>query len=109
MKHVLNLLTAMSISLASLAQTGKVTGTIKDGGNQQIIDAATLSLLKTADSSLLKTAVTDKEGNYIFEQVKEGSYLVAATSVGHSIVYSKSLPSLQQEKISTCPYFNWCL
>jgi iron complex outermembrane recepter protein len=91
MKHLFILLTAMSVSIVSLAQTpGKVTGSIKDGGNQKIIDAATISLLKSKDSSLAKSAVTDKEGNFIFENVKEGSYLVSAASLGHSKVYSSA-------------------
>lgn len=91
MKHLFILLTAMSVSIVSFAQTsGKVTGSIKDGGNQKIIDAATISLLKSKDSSLAKSAITDKEGNFIFENVKEGSYLVSAASLGHSKVYSSS-------------------
>ncbi len=91
MKHFLNLLTAMSISVVSLAQnSGKVLGAIKDGGTEKIIDAASISLLKAKDSSIVKVAITDKEGNFNFENVKMGSYLVLATSVGHSKVYSKS-------------------
>src|SRR5665647_1785384 len=91
MKHLLHLLTAMSLSLVSLAQnTGKVSGIIKEGGNQKIIDAATISLLKGKDSSIAKVAITGNEGNFIFENVKEGAYLVLATSLGHSKVYSNS-------------------
>jgi hypothetical protein len=78
-----------SISLFSYAQTGgKIAGTIKDGGNQKIIDAASIALLKSSDSSLIKTSVTDKEGNFLFENVKDGSYLVSASSIGHVKVYS---------------------
>ena len=91
MKHLFILLTIMSANILSFAQTsGKITGSIKDGGNQKIIDAATISLLKSKDSSLTKSAVTDKEGNFTFENVKDGSYLISATSLGHSKVYSKS-------------------
>ena len=49
MKKFFNLLVASSIALCSHAQTntaGKVTGSIKDGGQQKIIDAASVSLLK---------------------------------------------------------------
>ena len=91
MKHLFILLTAMSLSLFSTAQTtrnGKIIGAIKEGGNQKIIDAATITLLNSRDSSLVKTAVTDKEGSFIFEKVRDGSYLVAANSIGHSVVYS---------------------
>ena len=91
MKQLLNLLTAMSISFVSLAQsTGKVSGSIKDGGNQKIIDAASISLLKAKDSSLVKITVANKEGNFSFENVKDGNYLVLATSVGHNKAYSSS-------------------
>jgi outer membrane receptor protein involved in Fe transport len=89
MKHLFFLLTAMSLSYFSSAQSaGKVSGSIKDGGNQKIIDAATISLLRTKDSSLVKTAIADKDGNFIFEKVKDGAYLIAAASIGHTKVYS---------------------
>ncbi len=81
----------MSISFVSIAQnTGKISGAIKDGGNQKIIDAATISLLKGKDSSLVKVALTDKEGNFVFENIKDGAYLLLASSIGHSKVYSNS-------------------
>ena len=91
MKKLFSLLVAGTIVLFSQAQTntGKVTGSIKDGGQQKIIDAASVSLLRAKDSSLVKIAVTDKQGNYVIENLKEGNYLVLATSVGHSKTYSK--------------------
>ncbi|MBK7374055.1 MAG: TonB-dependent receptor family protein [Ferruginibacter sp.] len=91
MKQFFSLLAAMSIAVCSYAQSGgKVTGSIKDGGNQKIIDAASVSLLNTKDSSLVKTAVADKNGNFTFENLKDGNYLVMATSLGHSRSYSRS-------------------
>ena len=92
MKKFFNLLVVSTIAMCSQAQTtsaGKVTGSIKDGGQQKVIDAASVSLLKAKDSSLVKIAVTDKEGNFSIENVKEGSYLVLATSIGHSKTYSQ--------------------
>ena len=91
MKHFSNLLIALAIGSISLAQgTGKITGSIKDGGNQKIIDAASISLIKAADSSTVKVALADKDGNFVFENIKDGSYLVIATSISHSKVYSKT-------------------
>src|SRR5882757_6532202 len=88
---IFSLLAAMSIALSASAQNaGKVTGTIKDGGDQKIIDAASISLLKAKDSSLAKVSLADKDGNFTFENVKEGTYLILATSVGHNKAYSNT-------------------
>src|SRR6188768_3394224 len=101
MKQFFSLLAAMSIAVCSFAQSGgKLTGSIKDGGNQKIIDAASISLLRAKDSSLVKVAVTDKEGNFSFENLKEGNYLVLATSVGHSKTYSAPV-SISADHLST--------
>lgn len=89
MKQIFSLLALMGLAMGSYAQNaGKITGSIKDGGNQKIIDAASISLLKAKDSSLVKVSVTDKDGNFVFENVKEGSYLVQASSIGHSKTFS---------------------
>ncbi len=111
MKYLFNLLTALSITTVSLAQTtGKITGSVKDATNQQILNA-TISLLKNTDSSILKTVVANQQGVYTIENIKKGGYLVAASSAGHKTVYSKlvtisaavpsvSLPVLQLETIN---------
>jgi iron complex outermembrane recepter protein len=92
MKKLFSLTAGVCIALTSLAQSSsKVTGNIKDGGNQKIIDAATISLLKAKDSSLVKATYSDKDGSFSFENVKDGKYLVLATSVGHTKVYSKPI------------------
>lgn len=92
MKKFFSLLAAIAIGMSSFAQTGgKISGSIKDGGNQKVIDAASVSLLKAKDSALVKVAVTDKDGNFSFENIKEGSYLVLATSIGHTKTYSSKI------------------
>ncbi len=97
MKQLLFLLASISFSVAALAQfAGNVTGSIKDGGNQKIIDA-TISLIKAADSSLFKTALTDREGNFIFENIPQGNYLVCASSLGLSKACSPTF-SISNEK-----------
>ncbi len=93
---------ATTIVMCSQAQTntaGKVTGSIKDGGQQKIIDAASVSLLKAKDSSLVKVAITDSAGNFVVENVKDGTYLVLATSIGHSKTYSNVF-SISPEKLN---------
>ena len=90
MKHLLNLLAAISFSFTGIGQNnGKISGIIKDGGNQKVIDAASVSLLNTNDSGLVKVVVADSLGNFLFENVKDGNYIVQASSIGHNMVYSK--------------------
>jgi len=57
MKKSLLMLTFALISLCSFAQMqGKISGKIKDGGDKKVMIAATVSLLKAKDSSLVKIA-----------------------------------------------------
>ena len=94
MKKLFSLLAAIAIGVSSFAQSnsgGKITGSIKDGGNQKEIYAASVSLLKAKDSALVKVAVTDKDGNFSFENINEGSYLVLATTIGHTKTYSSKI------------------
>ncbi|MEP6617145.1 MAG: outer membrane beta-barrel family protein, partial [Ginsengibacter sp.] len=76
-------------SLAFSQAIPKISGSIKDGGLQKIIDAATISLLRSNDSGLIKTGLTDKNGEFYFENIPGGRYIVMATSIGHRKVYSK--------------------
>lgn len=91
-KTILLAVICFLFTTVSLAQTnGKISGTIIDGGDQKIIDAATVSLLNAKDSSLVKLSLTDKEGHYSFDNVKNGNYIIMASSIGHRKVYSPSL------------------
>ncbi len=104
MKHILSLFSLLGIAICSFAQnTGKINGTIKDGGDQKVIDAASISLLKAKDSSLVKISVTDKEGNFVFENVKEGSYLLLASSTGHGKTYSAPLSIIPEQMTISVP------
>lgn len=102
MKKLIASLALAGISICTYAQNGgKITGMIKDGGNQKVIDAASISLLKSQDSSLVKTSLTNKDGSFSFENLKEGKYLVMASSIGHSKVYS-----MPMEVTATAPEAN---
>ena len=57
--------------------SGKITG-----DNNKPLSAATVSLLKAKDSSLVKTAITNNGGVFTISSVKPGSYFLSATSVG---------------------------
>jgi len=63
-------------------QTGKISGTIKSA-DDKVIDAATISLLKSKDSVLVKISVSDKNGVFEFENIKAGKYFITADAVGY--------------------------
>lgn len=66
---------------------GKVSGKFQDGGSK-VLETATISLLNAKDSSIVKIALPLKDGNFIFENFKYGSYLVSISASGHAKTYS---------------------
>ncbi|MGZ5133857.1 MAG: outer membrane beta-barrel protein, partial [Flavitalea sp.] len=87
----------ISLSFISQAQTrtASIQGSIADGSQQPIVSAS-ISLLKSTDSSLIKMGVTDKAGRFEFNNIGIGNYIVLASSVGYDKSYSK-LIELQTE------------
>ncbi|MCH5683557.1 TonB-dependent receptor [Niabella sp. W65] len=67
------------------AQT--LTGKITDVEAKPLPNVS-VSLLKAADSTLVKMNLTDKDGRYQFEKADDGKYLVMATNVGYVPMYS---------------------
>ncbi|RFM30164.1 TonB-dependent receptor domain-containing protein [Deminuibacter soli] len=82
-------LMVLSMVIVSQAQaTGvAVSGTVKSA-DEKPVEGATVTLLKLADSSLVKMTVTAKDGLFVFEQVAAGHYLVAVSAIGHAAYYS---------------------
>lgn len=85
------LLTAFTsvVCLSASAQgTAKIRGSVADGELKRL-SAATISLLNAKDSSLLKLAAADKEGNFEIETTTDGKYLLLVSASGHEKKYSK--------------------
>lgn len=106
MRHFFVLLFTGLFAFNSNAQ---VSGVTKDS-HGAAINGVTLSLLAAKDSSVKKLAVSKDNGQYSFIGIAAGKYLVKATSVGYTPVFSApfemngsavSLPDLQLEKVST--------
>lgn len=66
---------------------GKITGTVIDG-SQKTVESATIALLRAKDSSTVKFSVANKDGQFAFENIPDGKFLVLVTAVGHQKVYS---------------------
>lgn len=95
----LHLLLIFSVATFAQTQTGSISGRITDGGDQKIIDEATISLFKNKDSSLVKINLTDKDGNFEFQNVAPGKYYLVASSVGHLSIYSQTI-NVADENVS---------
>ncbi len=81
---ITNILKAQSLQ-------GEITGKVMDGGNQKIIDAASISLYRAKDSGLVKISLADKKGNFLFENIPADDYFLIATSTGHTQTRSSIL------------------
>lgn len=75
---------------AQQAVPGKISGNVIDANNKPL-QSVSVSLLKSSDSSLVKIALSDKDGKFDFEQIEEGNYILLATSVTHEKAFSESL------------------
>src|SRR5579863_4293296 len=87
--------------LCAQSREGSISGTVVDGGDQKIIDAATISLFKMNDSSLMKISLADKTGAFLFEHVPFGKYYLLASSTGHTQTYSKTVEVNQPVTVET--------
>ncbi len=83
---------ALFISMQGFSQKigFKISGRVI-GSSKQNIESATASLLRTKDSSLLKTSLTNADGVFIFENLAAGDYMVSVSASGHATVFSHSI------------------
>jgi iron complex outermembrane recepter protein len=92
MKKTFTLITAFLLAApaALWAQTGQniISGQVVEAGEKKL-EATTIALLQGKDSSLVKYAVADASGRYQFDNLKPGTYLVAASATGYGKKYSE--------------------
>jgi hypothetical protein len=82
------LLTAMfCVAGARAQQNGAISGSVRSSDGKPV-EAATITLLNSKDSSLVKIFITDKAGNFTFETLKKGNYILKITAVGHTDLLS---------------------
>ncbi len=88
-KRLLTALLFITLSAtAALAQTFSLSGAVVDATNKAL-EAATVSLLRSADSSLVKVELSDAAGRYEFLEIKPGDYRVAVTMLGFEKQFSE--------------------
>lgn len=70
-----------------VAGQSKVQGRVLNNNGEPLANASVL-LLRSDDSSLIKGMMTAQEGRFRFDKVASGSYLVTSTFIGFKQVYS---------------------
>src|SRR6266498_3233776 len=86
MRRIIPLLVAMILcAFTSVAQN--IKGNVKDESGKGIANAS-VSLLNAKDSSVVKLAVTDQNGQYQFKNIKEGRYMTNISYIGYKAAYS---------------------
>jgi hypothetical protein len=90
MRKLITLLFIAVCSFANAQTSGKISGSVQDQQGKNL-SGISISLLKARDSALAKLAVTDKNGQYEFVNVKDGKYLLAFSSVGYAKQLSKQI------------------
>ncbi|HEY8929354.1 MAG TPA: outer membrane beta-barrel family protein [Mucilaginibacter sp.] len=93
---ITKILTSVLLTVACLgaawAQPSKIAGRINgslidDKGKP--MDYATVTLLKAADSSVVKGTLSNDAGSYSFDHVTPGTYIIKATVVGYEKAATK--------------------
>jgi hypothetical protein len=67
--------------------TQQITGTVKDQQGKPV-SGSTVSLLNAKDSSVVKLAASNNEGQIFLQFNKSGKYLIGITHVGYGNSYS---------------------
>lgn len=67
------------------AQAGSVNGTVTGKGTT--IAAATVSLLNAADSSWVKSEITDDKGAFLLGDIAAGNYLMSVSVIGFATAF----------------------
>lgn len=81
----------------STAQTsGTITGKVTDETGAPV-EFANALLLSASDSSLVKGALTDSSGTFVFEKAAYGRYLVSISFVGYAPVYTQAFENSPQQ------------
>ncbi len=81
-KQWMLLLVLLILSATVKAQTGKVTGQIRDEAQQPVV-AATVLLKKATDSSLVKVALSDTTGGWQLDNIPFSRYFITVTYIGY--------------------------
>src|SRR6266446_7938373 len=92
---------ALLLCLVATAQTGGVSGTIRDSSGG-LLPKATVSLIDL-DTNATQTQTTGDSGNFAFPQVKPGRYRIEAEAAGFKKFVQSDISVNVQQQVSLNP------
>ena len=102
MKKFIILILFCNLTLFFFGQTknGSISGTVKSTDNNPL-EAVTVLLLRQKDSSITRTAMTDKQGQFTIRKIAYGKYIVSVTAIGYQEFKSSllTLDSFSHDRI----------
>ena len=109
-KIIASLILSISLFFSSNAQNIKLQGNIIDKNDNKQLSGVTVALLNGKDSSSLKFAITNNNGEFEFLNLNEGDFFVKASIIGYktfiqnvntSLTKSNDIGSISLEKLSS--------
>lgn len=79
------------------ASSSTLKGVVKDQNNKPI-SFVTVMILNSKDSTLVKGDVTDEKGQFQFDQLSNGNYILSSSNVGFQKYYSKTITINENNK-----------
>ncbi len=86
MKKLIQLFLCLLVFNGLSAQSS-ISGKVLDENEQGMV-AANVYLMAAADTAFIRGTMSNGDGQYIFEKVKTGSYIIQVTSVGYNNSYT---------------------
>jgi hypothetical protein len=84
MRKVILALVLMTFSgMGIFAQTGIVTGTLRDQADSSLLSGATIEILLQTDSSLVKTGISDSKGKFTLDGLVPGGLIFKVSTIGY--------------------------
>ena len=84
MRKVILALVLMTFSgMGIFAQTGIVTGTLRDQSDSSLLSGATIEILLQSDSSLVKTGISDSKGKFALDGLVSGGLILKVSTIGY--------------------------
>lgn len=102
MKQLLSLFIATLLVLQAWSQNnpqGLIKGRILDKETKNLLSGTTVALLRARDSSSAGITFSDKNGTFVFENVRDGSYKLYITYLGYESMLQAVLVSPEDRQV----------